>query len=687
MPYTPPTQQSPSTSRPESPKLSRSQSYIKQHVAPTFTTTPRPVLPRSASSTSYLHKHRRSPSVTRSTFLGPTPSTPDASPDNAESFTPQQGYVDSSKSSSQQSSPRPDNMPIPRGTVVSPPDSAPSSSDEEGNPRDGRARELENLAELQAAIRVLEQHRESSPNRTNEESKKARIALGLIMPDAKSSAIEQVASTRPPLSPEARRISHSRSATESSAYLDLSQAKFASPSRSASDSDQDDSDVPLTKPPMLRKKSGELVRPAIRPTYARRRPSSMPGTPTYSKAVHFDSNLEHVRHFLQVDRPLAVSAGSSPVEAYESDMEFPFTADARASTAPFEWKIRLTNFPQESPQRNAMPVRVEKVFLSSDNKNLIGSVVVQNLAFHKLVVARFTLDYWKTTSEVVAEYSNDVRRKQLDDGFDRFSFSIKLADQANLESKTMFLCVRYSVNGQEFWDSNGNINYQIDFTKQPVPQNGEQGMQGNGTRPLNALPRSRPSPPNSAGRPRPKTTSFEEFGSGRDSQYDFGSFPQPATMTFADTPLRFKNPKAAGNVTADAPVRRANAPAQAFGNRYDFGASLSAAIQAANTTPGDKGSGQVRDEGSFPAPKSAKQPSFVARPLLDASSEKTEQSERMPGKNKEAFDSNKATAENPKPAALTSEKPPIQSQSYHDLLNKYCFVRSKGPKEGEQSVR
>ena len=570
---------------------------------------------------------------------------------------------------------------------MSPPDSAPNSSDEEGNTRDGRARELENLAELQAAIRIIEQHRESSPTRAKEESRKARMTLGLIMPDAKYSPIEQAASTRPPLFPEARRISHSRSATESSAYLDLSQAKFESPSRSASDSDQEDSDELRTKPPMVRKKSGELVRPAIRPTYSRRRPSSMPGTPTYSKAVHFDSNLEHVRHFLQVDRPLAVSAGSSPVEAYESDMEFPFTADARSSTPPFEWEIRLTNFPQESAQRNVMPVRVEKVFLSSDNKNLIGSVVVKNLAFHKLVVARFTLDYWKTTSEVVAEYSNDIRRKQLDDGFDRFNFSIKLEDQANLESKTMFFCVRYSVNGQEFWDSNGNVNYQIDFTKKPIPQNGKQGMQGNGTRPLNALPRSRPSPPTSSGRPRPKTTSFEEFGSGRDSQYDFGSFPQPAAMTFTDTPLRFKNPKAAGNVATDAPARRANAPAQAFGNRYDFGASLSAAIQAANTTLGDKSSGQVREEGSFSATKSTKQPSFVSRPLLDASLEKPERSERTPGKNNEAFESNRTAAETPKPAALTSEKPPIQSQSYHDLLNKYCFVRSKGPREGEQSVR
>ena len=562
--------------------------------------------------------------------------------------------------------------------MISPPDSAQNSSDDEINPRAGRVRELENLAELQAAIRIIEQHRESSPNRADEETRKARMALGLIVPEKQSAPIEQVTSPRPPLSQEARRISHSRSATESSAYLD-SPLHLGSPGRSGSDSDQEDSDELRNKPPMVRKKSGELVRPAIRPTSSRRRPSSMPGTPTYSKAVHFDSNLEHVRHFLQVDRPLAVSAGSSPVEAYESDVEFPFNSK---SEPPFEWEIRLTNFPQDSPERRSMPVRVEKVFLSSDNKTLIGTIVVANLSFHKLVVARFTLDYWKTTSEVVAEYSNDIRRKQADDGHDRFNFNIKLEDQANLENKTMFFCVRYNVNGQEFWDSNNNINYQIDFAKKPLPQNGKQGMPGNASRPLNSLPRSRPSPPTSSGRPRPKTTSFEEFGTG----HDFGSFPQPATMTLSETPLRLKSAKVGGKVVPDAPSRRANAPAQAFGNRYDFGASLSAAIQAAN-------SGLQPKEVESSEPK-VKKTSFAPRPFMDMST--SAKAEPSVGLNSGAAgsvngptvaSSPKATSAQQKPAALTSGKPSLQSQSYHELLDKYCFVRSRGPREGQETAR
>ena len=189
----------------------------------------------------------------------------------------------------------------------------------------------------------------------------------------------------------------------------------------------------------------------------------MPGTPTFSKAVHFDSHLEHVRHFLQVDRPLAVSAGSSPVEQYDSDTEFPFDDGARSP--PFEWEIVVANFPPNpEPIKKGQAVKVERVFLSSDNKTLVGSVVVANWGFQKNVVARFTLDYWKTTSEVVAEFNHDVRQTRHD-GCDRFNFNIKLADQVNLEAKTMFFCVKYTVNGTDYWDNNNATNYQVDFRK------------------------------------------------------------------------------------------------------------------------------------------------------------------------------------------------------------------------------
>lgn len=578
-------------------------------------------------------------------------------------------------------------------TMISP-ESQQNSSDDEPRMKRGRIRELENLAELQAAIRIIEQHRMSSPDRIGEETKQAGVTLDLDDQrpgiSTKDVFTKPEASARLPLSAAARKISHSRSNTEPSAFLDTDCTNSNSPARSTPESDSDDveDDELRIRPTMIRKKSGELVRPALRPAYGKRRPSSMPGTPTYSKAVHFDSRLEHVRHFLQVDRPLAVSAGSSPVEStFDDDLEFPFGSDdAKPNPPPFEWEIRLTNFPMETLERKVMPVRVERVYLSSDNKNLMGAIAAKNVAFHKLVAARFTLDYWKTTSEVVADFSSDIRQGQINDGCDRFLFSIKLEDQTNLENKTLFFCVRYNVNGQEFWDNNKSINYQVDFSKKPTPQNGKNGMQGNIGKPLNALSRKKSS--SAFPLPRDTNTSRDDFAAGS-LPYDFSSFPQPSSVV-GDSPIRFKNAKSARNIIPDAPGRRANAAGQAFGNRYDFGASLSAAIQSASTAVGDRSGPPVRDEVKS-AP--AKPISFVPMHPPTTPSAKQVQANGSANKHIErektsgVGNASKAASQvHSKPAALTAEKPSLQSSSYHELLDKYCFVRSGGNKVGKESI-
>lgn len=569
-----------------------------------------------------------------------------------------------------QSPPPKTNTLIPTGATISPPESPHNSSDDE-EPNNGRGRNLENLAELQAAISILQQRKESSPNRGDDESTRTRLALDLVVPQLDKSLSTpnntSAESSRPPLSREARKISHSRSSTDPNIVLDLGHQR-QSPARFGPADDEDeeedsDESVRRNKPPMLRKKSGELVRPALRPSSAKQRPSSMPGTPTYSKAVHFDSHLEHVRHFLQVDKPLAVSAGSSPVENYESEVEFPFGYDesGRPRQQPFEWEIRLSNFPTDTAARQSLPVRVERIFLSSDNKNLVGVVAVQNLAFQKLVVVRFTLDYWKTTSEVIADYNHDVRRRQ-NDGCDRFNFSIKLVDLANLENKTMFFCIRYSVNGQDYWDNNNGMNYQVDFTKKAKPQHGKNGMPGIGARPLNALPRSKPSPLMSAGtRPKTLPDSFDDFAAGFDSYSSFNR-SSPASI-MGDSPIKLKSPRPRAEIVPDAPTRRTKAKAQAFGNRYDFGASLNAAIQNASVVLGDQsglkpGLDTKQSSSQVPASDSGRTPA--------PASKVTQAAKGTP-----------ASTQSSRPAALLSGKPSLSSQLYQELVDKYCFVGTR----------
>ena len=628
-------------------------------------------MPRSVSSASYLHKHRRSPSSSKTISFTAGHPTPDTSPLNdnsSEDMTCQRKADGYSPNTSGQ---HPANI---TGSVVSPPDSNLNSSDDDEDSKRGRVRSLENLAELQAAIRTIEQHRMSSPNGLSEETKEVMSRLGHNVPRLKISAKEQTEqatfSPRQPLSEGARKISHSRSSTDGSVSLDFARNKFDSPSRSTSGSDideGDDNDLPV-KPPMVRKKSGELVRPALRAPSLKRRPSSMPGTPTYGKAVHFDSRLEHVRHFLQVDRPVAVSAGTSPVDSQDDDSEFPFSQETR----PFEWEIRLTNFPCETLERKSAPVKVERVFLSADNKNLMGAVVVRNVAFHKFVVARFTLDYWKTTSEVVADYNNDVRRKKTD-GYDPFLFSIKLEDQANLENKTLFFCVRYNVNGQEYWDNNNSINYRVEFSKKGLSQNTKQGSTENvqlRSKPVASLP---------SGRPRSMPISADDFSFGLGSQPGYFSFPQPSVQVIGDSPIRFRNSKASSDIVPDHPDLRTNPASQAFGNRYDFGASLSAAINAAGSTLGDRSGIPTREEVNS---SSTKLNPAKEGTVHTAGKSNTRSGAEMPAKSAETTKSDTS-----KPVALIAEKPPMQSSSYSELINKYCFVRTRTDKGGQAVVR
>ena len=497
--------------------------------------------------------------------------------------------------------------------------------------------------DLEAAVKAIEQHKDRPTDRMGPAN-----ALGT---EAQPSSSETSTRRPPPviaipivkprhlrLSKEARKISHSRSATESS-ILQNEEALTSSPD----DSDGDSS----PKPPMVRKKSGELVRPALRPASARRRPSSMPGTPTISKAVHFDSHLEHIRHFLQLDRPLAVSADTSPVDDHDTQNEFPFGNEEKNAGPSWEWELRLNNFPDVS-SRTTAPVRLEKMTLSGDKNVLTGAVAVANLAFHKNVAARFTFDNWRTVSEVGAVYCHDMHPQHAHDGYDRFSFAIKLDEQANLEHKTLFVCIRYNVNGQEFWDNNSGMNYQAGFHKMPKAR----PIKASGA-PRPALPRSRTFTGSHSGRPQTMPPLFNdtpEVGKNVPFANPFNtSKGSQLTRTPSDDIDTFGPPK-----------RREKPSKQAFGNRYDFGASLSAAMQS--KTPLDRTTLTARARSGNAENNSADQ--------------KEKRVETSPVQSSTVSDTitNGTPAKESKASLSVSTKPWLQSSGYQELVDKYCFV-------------
>ncbi|KAM0334457.1 hypothetical protein ACHAQA_001484 [Verticillium albo-atrum] len=622
MPYTPPSHsRSPANSAPSSPDVSR---------RPSFQSSPRPSLPRSAS---YLTKNRRS---TPSTLGGGHGVTHEPTPPSTSE------HLKSLTTTSVRQSPPPvtNENGMPNGAVISPPDSA--SEDEGGSQR---GRQLHNLKELQDAISQIPVRRAPSPTQKAAED----VSKGVNG----NSTNNIVHSFSTPDLAGGRRRTHTRSATEPKVMISKSSETSLTGSEEESEEDL------MMKPPMVRKKSGELVRPALRAS-SHRRPSSMPGTPTFSKAVHFDSHLEHVRHFLQVDRPLAVSAGSSPADNYDSDTEYPFPGDERSGTRspPYEWEIVTANHPVDTPARKTLPVRLEKVWLSADQKSLLGSVAVANLSFQKAVTCRFTLDYWKTTSEVAAEYSHEIRPRETDSGHDRFTFTIKLSDLAHLESKTLFFCVRYNVIGQEFWDSNGGTNFQVDFRKKHLPQNGKRVI-GAASRPVGGLPRSsrRASPAATSSRPKSVNVSFDDFG--EKGKYNFDQ-PIHEYLGESGPTLRLKT-KSTGNLASDNISRGLTAPSgQAFSNRYDFGASLTAAVQAAKDSMGkDKSDGGLYMK-SHKKISMAPEPPKLKMPVVP----------RAPA----------PMVSNPKPVAVAGTDSPnisLASNSYEELVNKYCFFGSK----------
>lgn len=584
-------------------------------------------LSRSYSPTEYVRKHRRSPSLSKSFTI------------QASEGSPKSNHALNTKPVVRCPTSPLSNTTFPSAGVLSPPESNPNSSDEEQ--QSYQIQGAIKLQYLEAAVRSIEKEREYSLEKTSSEEPRSD---GLFDVKASLASMKLGAgvldSSFLPHSKEGRKVSHSRSFSVDDIVPKEEEAITSSPE----DSDRDDE--PLQRPPMIRKKSGELVRPALRPAMARRRPSSMPGTPTGSKAVHFDVQLEHIRHFVQLDKPQAVSAEGSPTDDHSSEEEFPFEKQELESN----WELRLSNFPKNNTPQLHEKVRLERLSLSSDSNTLVGLVAVANLAYHKHVAARFTFDHWRTVSEVTAAYTGDIRRKQVYDGYDRFSFNIKLEDRASLENKTLLLCIRYNVNGQEFWDNNSSMNYETLLVRASKATSEENNSPTSGSRP--SPPRSR-SFTRSNSRSLSVPPSIDDFSKLIDRRHTF-----PNTNDSGDD--------ADGDVEMETPVRRDKNFRPAFGNRYDFETSLSAAM---------------RDKPTHD------RTTLTAHARTQKTPAKSDSKERTLGKRDKGFFVDKAVpisqlsrqpapSEYFKPSPLMNNRLHQDSSSYKELVDKYCFFGS-----------
>ncbi|XP_020904296.1 protein phosphatase 1 regulatory subunit 3B [Exaiptasia diaphana] len=102
-------------------------------------------------------------------------------------------------------------------------------------------------------------------------------------------------------------------------------------------------------------------------------------------------------------------------------------------------------------------VCLENAVIQSEN-SLIGTVKVKNIAYHKEVIVRYTLDSWNSHTDVGATYVLD----SYDGNSDRFSFAVTLPEYFLAAGGNLELAICYKTDGQEYWDNNGGINYRVE---------------------------------------------------------------------------------------------------------------------------------------------------------------------------------------------------------------------------------
>ena len=107
-------------------------------------------------------------------------------------------------------------------------------------------------------------------------------------------------------------------------------------------------------------------------------------------------------------------------------------------------------------------VVLERAQLLCESDVLTGTVRVQNIAYEKHVVFRYTLNNWESFSDLRADWEESVwengRRET-----DRFAFAITLPTGS--WSLRVQFAVSYDVAGLNFWDNNGSRNYEFSAEK------------------------------------------------------------------------------------------------------------------------------------------------------------------------------------------------------------------------------
>jgi hypothetical protein len=152
------------------------------------------------------------------------------------------------------------------------------------------------------------------------------------------------------------------------------------------------------------------------------------------------------------------------------------------SQRPTNWNIRLESLTTLLPAPLGQGQQQQPTTVL-----LRGLISVRNIAYEKVVAARYTYDGWSTTYEAHARYvdRSPAPKPARDSGilgpqthapapydshgnerWDRFAFTISLGllAPAGAPPRTLLLAVRFTVPGpyrDEWWDNNGDENFRV----------------------------------------------------------------------------------------------------------------------------------------------------------------------------------------------------------------------------------
>lgn len=199
----------------------------------------------------------------------------------------------------------------------------------------------------------------------------------------------------------------------------------------------------------------EVERPRVRRCSSLKTGKTPPGTPGRKKIVRFADvlglDLADVRTFLD-------EVPKIPKSAYE-DLIVTLQEQVLQLGPPLE-KVLVPLFQQPGCLPGFMErLRANQVCLESAavtdpiSLTITGCVRVRNLDFHKSVHIRYSLDSWRSYSDLTASYVENSC-----DGFsDKFSFMM-FGNSLQIGQR-IEMAIRFQAKGEQFWDSNYGTNY------------------------------------------------------------------------------------------------------------------------------------------------------------------------------------------------------------------------------------